>query len=228
MNPPNQIAQLAAEIRARLSALPSPGPPEIRAVRREFSRRIHTAQPEFVLQLALHLLQPNPETFRYFAYELVANHRAAFAQLNLNDLLRLGIGLNSWFSVDCFAIYLSGPMWAQGNLSTETIAQWAQSEDRWWRRAALVSTVAPSRRGTPSDLANALQICSQLAPDRDDMVVKALSWALREVAKKHPEAATSFLTQHHQTLPARVTREVTNKLTTGLKTRRKSHPSQSS
>ena len=219
MNPPNQIAQLAAEIRARLSALPSPGPPEIRAVRREFSRRIHTAQPEFVLQLALHLLQPNPETLRYFAYELVANHRAAFAQLNLNDLLRLGIGLNSWFSVDCFAIYLSGPMWAQGNLSTETIAQWAQSEDRWWRRAALVSTVPLNvqARGGSGDAARTLAICELLLADRDEMVVKALSWALRALVKPDPEAVRQFMEKFADDLAPLVKREVRNKLTTGLK-----------
>jgi 3-methyladenine DNA glycosylase AlkD len=220
MNPPHEIVQLAAEIRSRLSALGSPGPPQIRAVRREFSKRIQSAPAEFVLQLALHLLQPNPETHRYFAYELVASHRAAFAQLTLDDLLSLGTGLNSWFSVDCFAVYLSGPMWAQGNLTIETIAQWAQNENRWWRRAALVSTVALSRRRNREDLRQVLQICTQLAADRDDMVVKALSWALREVAKKHKEAATDFLAEHSQTLPARVIREVTNKLTIGLKTPR--------
>ena len=52
------------------------------------------------------------------------------------------------------------------------------------------------------------------------MVVKALSWALRELAKKHPEQAASFLAKHRQVLAARVLREVNNKLTTGLKTPR--------
>jgi 3-methyladenine DNA glycosylase AlkD len=50
------------------------------------------------------------------------------------------------------------------------------------------------------------------------MVVKALSWALREASKKHPEQVRRYLAEHKGDLAARVIREVNNKLTTGLKT----------
>ena len=49
------------------------------------------------------------------------------------------------------------------------------------------------------------------------MVVKALSWALRELSKRDPTAVQRFLEQHHGVLAARVVREVRNKLSTGLK-----------
>ena len=49
--------------------------------------------------------------------------------------------------------------------------------------------------------------------DRDDMVVKALSWALRELANKHEAAAGRFLAQHRGRLASRVMREVQNKIT---------------
>jgi len=117
-------------------------------------------------------------------------------------------------------MYLSGPLWARGRVSDQTIATWARSKDRWWRRTALVSTVALSRRGDADDLRRVAQICALLAADRDDMVEKALSWALREIAKKNPKVASIFLREHRQTLGARVIREVNNKLTTGLKTPR--------
>ena len=54
-----------------------------------------------------------------------------------------------------------------------------------------------------------------LAADGDDMVVKAMSWALRELAKRDPRAVRDFLAA--QPVAARVAREVRNKLTTGLK-----------
>lgn len=57
-----------------------------------------------------------------------------------------------------------------------------------------------------------------LVHDDDDMVVKALSWALREVVVHDPGAVRAFLREHENALAARVKREVTNKLTTGLKT----------
>ena len=217
-----EIVRFAKEIRSQLNLLPSSTTAAVRATRREFSRRIASAAPESVIQLALHLLNENSDLLRFFSYELITHHKLASKQLTIDDLLKLGRGLNSWSSVDCFAMYLSGPMWAQGRLSDKTVATWARSKDRWWRRTALVSTVALSRRGNPDDLLKGAKICSLLTTDKDDMVVKALSWALREVAKKHPKEARAFLAEHNHTLAARVIREVNNKLRTGLKTPRTS------
>jgi 3-methyladenine DNA glycosylase AlkD len=60
-----------------------------------------------------------------------------------------------------------------------------------------------------------------LIRDRDDMVVKALSWALRELSKRNPLPVSSFLEQYDEQLAPRVKREVTNKLKTGLKNPRR-------
>ena len=57
----------------------------------------------------------------------------------------------------------------------------------------------------------------EIVGDYDDMVVKALSWALRELVPHDPDAVRDFLSQHEEALAARVKREVRNKLTTGLK-----------
>ncbi len=74
----------------------------------------------------------------------------------------------------------------------------------------------PSRGGT-GDVPRTLRTCRLLVADHEDMVAKAMSWALREVAKRDPAAARAFLARHRGRLAARVVREVTNKLTTGRK-----------
>ena len=56
-----------------------------------------------------------------------------------------------------------------------------------------------------------------LADDGDDMVIKGLSWALRSLVVHDPEAVHDFLHHYDDVLAARVKREVTNKLETGLK-----------
>ena len=222
MNCSPETMRLAREIHSRIRRLPVPNTPAVRAIRREFSRRLASAAPDSVVQLALRLLAENSVLLRFFSYEIVSHHRLAWEQLTTADLLKFGKELNSWSAVDSFAMLLSGPMWAQGRLSDKLIATWARSKDRWRRRTALVSTVASSRRGDPDDLRRVARICTLLVADRDDMVFKALSWALREMAKKHPDEAGGFLAEHKLALSARVTREVSNKLTTGLKTPRRS------
>ena len=47
------------------------------------------------------------------------------------------------------------------------------------------------------------------------MVVKALSWALRELVPHDPEAVRRFLAAYEERLAARVKQEVRSKLTTG-------------
>jgi len=56
-----------------------------------------------------------------------------------------------------------------------------------------------------------------LVEDQEDMVVKALSWALRELVVHDPDGVQKFLSTHEAVLAARVKREVRNKLETGLK-----------
>jgi len=60
-----------------------------------------------------------------------------------------------------------------------------------------------------------------LVDDSEDMVVKALSWALRELVPHDPVALRAFLREHDRALAARIQREVENKLPTGLKTPRR-------
>lgn len=127
--------------------------------------------------------------------------------------------MNSWWSVDSFARTLAGPAWRDGLINERVITKWARSTDRWWRRAALVSTVALNVRskGGGGDVARTLRVCRLLVDDHDDMVEKALSWALRELIVHDAKAVEAFLVEHEERLGSRIKREVRNKLRTGLK-----------
>ena len=46
-----------------------------------------------------------------------------------------------WGAVDAFGRYIAGPAWQRGLIGDAAVHAWAESEDRWWRRAALVATV---------------------------------------------------------------------------------------
>lgn len=216
---PLMSEQLAVEVVACLQALPNSKTETVRAVRRAFSRRIAKASPEEVLALALRLLDQH----RFVAYELVHYHPAALRSLGERELEQLGRGIASWDAVDTFACYLSGPAWREYQVPDRVIEGWAYAPDRWWRRAALVSTVPLNltARGGRGDTARTLLICRLLVTDRDDMVVKAMSWALRELSRRDQEAVRDFLAEYEGQFAARVVREVQHKLTTGLKNPRR-------
>jgi 3-methyladenine DNA glycosylase AlkD len=189
----------------------------MRAIRRKFSRHIKDETPEYALDMARAILTSSRH--RWIAYELIADHPGAFRSLDQDTIEELGEGIDSWSSVDAFARTLSGPAWREGLLSSDAIRDWTRSQDRWWRRAALVSTVALNvrSRGEHGDVERTLDICRELVNDQDDMVVKALSWALRALVVHDRDAVQAFLRQFDRVIAARVKREVTNKLETGLK-----------
>jgi 3-methyladenine DNA glycosylase AlkD len=216
----NNAKEVASEIDAEIRALPVRNTANGRIIRRKYSRMLKQASPDFILDLARELLENYG--YRWLPYELVQNHRAAFQSVGETELEQLGRGINSWWSVDSFARSLAGPAWLKGQVSDELIHKWARSEDRWWRRASLVCTVALNMRsrGGMGDVPRTLEVCHLLVDDHDDMVLKAESWALRELVIHDPDAVQKFLSEYEDVLAARVKREVKNKLTTGLKSPR--------
>jgi 3-methyladenine DNA glycosylase AlkD len=209
------IGNLTAAIEADLAAT-AQTVPALRQLRRRYSLQIGDAPGDSVLALALRLLRAPSVYVRFIAYELIYKHREASSRLDAKALARLGDSIDSWAAVDCFACYLSGPAWRAGQVSDSLIQKWACSADRWWRRAALVSTV-PLNAKAPGDARRTLCICAMLIDDRDDMVVKAMSWALRKLSQRDSRAVVEFLSKHKSRLAARVVREVGNKLRTGKK-----------
>ncbi len=211
--------EIIARIETRIRELPQRDTQSIRRTRKAFSKEIARAEAPEVVKLALKLLERGDFMQRFIAYELVADHREALGSLNARTLVQLGTPLNSWESVDTFCLYLAGPAWRERQVPDSLIKRWARLTDRWWRRAALVSTVPlnSKARGGSGDTPRTLMICGMLVEDHDDMVEKALSWALRELAKRDPRSAREFLREHEGLLGARVLREVRNKLATGLK-----------
>ena len=208
---------IAAEIDAQIRSLPVRNTHSVRTIRREYSRRLKGAGASLVLQVARDLLSTHGH--RWVAYELIKDHPAAFRSIGEAELEELGQGIDSWDTVDGFARILAGPAWLAGQVDDDLIHRWAHSNDHWWRRAALVSTVALNMRsqGGRGDVARTLAVCELLVDDHEDMVVKGMSWALRQLVVHDAKAVNAFLRKHEVGLAARVKREVRHKLATGLK-----------
>jgi 3-methyladenine DNA glycosylase AlkD len=216
---PNPFAD---RIRKTLSKSPPRAVPVWRLLRRQWSRELRGRPDSEVVEISAELLDEGLWG-RLTAYELIASHPRAIAALTPELVDRLGRGLADWASVDTFACYVAGPAWRLGRIPTRQIHRWLRSPDRWQRRTAVVCTVALNvrARGGSGDVSRTLAVCRKVVADRDDMVVKALSWALRALVEWDRAAVADFLREHEPSLAARVKREVTTKLQTGRKNRPK-------
>lgn len=190
----------------------------------EFLRRSRRLSGERVVQVALNLWRRGAFGNRWAAVTLLQSHPTALRCLRWRPLEEMGNQMEGWGDVDAFA-YVAGLAWRRGQISDRRVRRWARLPNRWWRRAALVCTVVLNRRsmGGSGDTRRTLEVAELLVADRDDMVVKAMSWALRELIAVDRRAVERFLRKHDDVLAARVKREVRNKLTTGLKNPRSLH-----
>lgn len=201
---------IAANIQRDLYRLPGIATPAVRALRRRYSKMLAHESPKTVLGIADQLMPNGPWAERVIASELVIERTDVVGLLNATVIERWMRGLSDWGSVDAFGVTVPGVAWREGRISDAAVLKWARSTDRWRRRLALVATVplnVPARGGS-GDAARTLLVCRALIDDRDDMVVKAMSWALRALAKRDRASVKGFLRDSDIRLAARVRREV--------------------
>jgi hypothetical protein len=217
--PRPEIDEAADRIVAELQALATDKAPSLRTARRRVSAELKSLEGEDVVAICIGLIGRVP---RWFPCEIVGESKPALAALDITSVEALGRGLSSWYDTDGFGIPVSGAAWLRGAISDDDVRRWAASADLWWRRTALVSTVVlnSKSRGGRGDTARTLDIATRLVDDREDMVVKAMSWALRTLVPWDAAAVRGFLADYQSRLAARAARETRTKLETGRKNRK--------
>lgn len=193
--------------------------PGMRILTKELIKDLKPEPVETTLNLSKALVKTEIFECQQVGYEIIEKNKKAKAALTLDDLYELEGIQDNWVSVDTFCGYLAGPAWREGQIPENIIYDWAKSEDLWKRRSALVCTVTLNQkaRGGKGDIKRTIRVCEILKDDKTDMVVKALSWALRELSKFDKKPVQEFLEKYSIIMSKRAVREVKRKLETGLK-----------
>lgn len=191
----------------------------LRLVEKEWIKILHDFSPEQWIDLCIKLTQTQILEVQLLAFELLWKNKQALKILNHEQILIIGNHLDNWASVDAFSIMISGWHWREGTLPDSQILEWLKSEEFWYRRVAVVSTVPLNlrSRGGIGDAKKTLMVCEKVINDREKLVVKALSWALRELSKREKTAVENFILEHQERIHPLVLREVIAKLETGRK-----------
>jgi 3-methyladenine DNA glycosylase AlkD len=193
--------------------------PDQRKVIDNWRKKLSNLTEKEWIELAIALADSEILECQQVAFEFLWKNKKALQVLTPAQIFALGKTLDNWVSVDMFCLCITGYNWRTGKIQDDVIETWAKSENRWIRRTALVSTVPLNlrARGGTGDVKRTLRICKILITDYDDMIVKAMSWALRELSKSDKKAVEEFLVENEGTLHPRVKREVNTKLVTGKK-----------
>lgn len=214
----------AIQIRTRLEELaarPTWGPrkihlriatPNLRAIVRERATVLEAASEDDLAELADLLWTGVTYDEMSVAVEILRRRPA----LVTRDRIERWRGwLDQWGVTDEFASVVRRWLAADPAERYPYIESLAASDDVWTRRLGIASTVLLSREGREID--RTLALLDRTLGDRRRMIVNAVSWALREIAKSDPERVQRYVEENHDRLPARVRLEVWNKLRTGRK-----------
>jgi len=193
--------------------------PELRKIIKHIKTETCSLPIRSQIELAISFVQTNIFEMGQIGYELIGKNKQLITHIQKDDLHSLNYRLDNWASVDTFGVYVYGKAWRLNIIDNEELLRKTHHEDFWQRRLAVVSTVALNQKsnGGEGDVHRTLIICKEVVEDYQDLVVKALSWALRELSKREPLAVLEFVERYENILHRRVLREVNNKLTTGHK-----------
>lgn len=193
--------------------------PDVKAVTSEIRKKYGPGSPREWIGLCKALVATSVFECQVLAFEMIGRDRKLMDALEFRDLQDVGKNLDNWASVDHYSVGIYGVLWGKGVVEDSHIYALLRSDNFWDRRVAVVSTVALNlkSRGGKGDTVRTIGVCQAVVDDHQEMIQKALSWALRELSKRDPVAVRLFLERTQNRLANRVLREVNHKLDFGTK-----------
>jgi len=193
--------------------------PNLKIALKELCKQTRLYKNHEKLDLIKQLIDEDIFELQQIAFEYLQTEKNLYKALTEDFIESIEKNLDNWLSVDYFGAIVVGCAWRENLISTEKVKRYLTSNDFWIRRIAIVATVSLNQkaRGGHGDSKRTIEICRLVVDDHKEMIVKALSWALRELAKIDDESVIDFIDEYKNRLHKKVLREVKNKLETGLK-----------
>jgi 3-methyladenine DNA glycosylase AlkD len=105
----------------------------------------------------------------------------------------------NWATTDAICGLLIGPLVVLRPGLSAHVARWAGDRNLWLRRASMVGLIPSVRRGAALDLL--YKTARRLHRDQEDLIQKAVGWALREAGKADPDRLERYLRANGAVIP---------------------------
>jgi len=135
------------------------------------------------------------------AIEVLAKFRRDFTPRLLPVCKRwLAQGFSSnWATTDALCGFVLGPLLVKHPDCAAQLRAWARHRSLWVRRASVVALIPLVRTGVALDLV--YDNAAALHNDREDLIQKAVGWALREAGKADARRLEAYLRANGSSIP---------------------------
>lgn len=129
---------------------------------------------------------------RSAAVELLIRRGDLLGRADVPLIERLIRESKTWALVDALAPAVMGGLLAAEPGLSRTLDRWAEDEDFWVRRAAMLALLLPLRRGD-GDFARFGRYADAMLEEQEFFIRKAIGWILREASKQQPARVFAWL-----------------------------------
>jgi 3-methyladenine DNA glycosylase AlkD len=98
----------------------------------------------------------------------------------------------TWALVDNLAASVVGPLWDRFPQLGADMDRWAEDEDFWIRRSALLACLKALRAGD-GDFERFARYADAMLEEREFFIRKAIGWVLRDTSRKRPELVAAWV-----------------------------------
>jgi 3-methyladenine DNA glycosylase AlkD len=164
---------------------------DIRGVIRRFSAEHPNLSHEEVVALAEELWRKPVFERRLAAVILLDTHAELLSPRDLKLIERRIRESKTWALVDVLAVHVVGSLVLRYPATVTVLDRWAQDDDFWVRRSALLAMLRPLKQGF--DFGPFDGFASSMLHEKEFFIRKAIGWVLRETAKTRPDEVYEWL-----------------------------------
>jgi 3-methyladenine DNA glycosylase AlkD len=176
------------------------------------------ADKQNIFLLCEELLQSDYCEEAFIAFEWAYQVRAEYTEADFFVFERwVENYVNNWAKCDTLCNHAVGSFIEKFPSCIENLKLWAQSDNRWFRRASAVTLVLPARKGL--FLPEIFEISDLLLTDKDDLVRKGYGWMLKEASKPHQQEVFDYVMKNKKEMPRTSLRYAIEKFPADLRAR---------
>jgi 3-methyladenine DNA glycosylase AlkD len=156
---------------------------------------------QHAMTLADALIQDRYLEAKSVGIEVVSRYSRSFTPALLNRWKRwLAADYSAnWATTDAMCGALIGPLLVRFPEKADAMRAWSTHKNMWVRRASIVGLIPLARKGQALDLLYG--IAKQLHADDEDLIQKAVGWALREAGKSDSRRLERYLRANGPSIP---------------------------
>lgn len=187
--------------------------PHIRQVCQEFTTATAVGRDD-LLRLAAALWKRPYFECRALAVALLERRQKLLTAIDLKLLEQLTRASKTWALSDWIAIHIVGPILQREPAQIKHLDRWAQDDDFWVRRLALICQRDAFSKGS-GDWPGFVRRADGMLEEKEFFLRKAIGWMLRERSKVAPDDVVAFVRPRRARMAGSTFREATRNLPAG-------------